>query len=186
MTVVRSEDSGAVPESIEELFSSLESPLLAYAQRLTGNLESAQDITQEAFMRLHSQFASVLEPRRWLYRTIHNLAINHLRQSSRTVPLEPPTCSGSNDPHPHESTHPDPDPLPDAHIIRLEGIGLVHLSLATLDPRSREVVRLKFEEDLSYREIAQRTGLRTGHVGYLLHHALKSLGVELARTGLVP
>ncbi len=186
MTVVRPEDSGSVRESIEELFSSLESPLLAYAQRLTGHRESAQDITQEAFMRLHSQFASVLEPRRWLYRTVHNLAINQLRQSSRTVPLEPLPSSPSDDPHPTESTTPDPDPLPDAHIIRLEGIGLVHLSLATLDPRSREVVRLKFEEDLSYQEIAERTGLRTGHVGYLLHHALKTLGDELARTGLVP
>ena len=60
------------------------------------------------------------------------------------------------------------------------------LSLATLDERSREVVRLKFNEDLSYKQIAERTGLEPGHVGYLLHHALKAIAAELARTGLVP
>jgi len=165
MTVARPEESGAAPESIEELFSSLESPLLAYALRLLGDRESAQDIVQESFMRLHAQFSEVREPRRWLYRTAHNLAINHLRQSSRVIPLEPIPADPSED-SPTFSHQPqsDPDSLPDAQIIRLEGIGLVHLSLATLDPRSREVVRLKFEEDLSYKEIAERTGLGTGHV----------------------
>jgi RNA polymerase sigma-70 factor (ECF subfamily) len=48
------------------------------------------------------------------------------------------------------------------------------------------VVRLKFDEDLSYKQISERTGLTTGHVGYLLHHALKTIAAELARTGLVP
>jgi len=186
MTVARPEESGAAPESIEELFSSLESPLLAYAHRLLGDRDAAQDVVQEAFMRLHSQFSAVREPRRWLYRTAHNLAINHLRQSSPVLPLEPYSIDPSDDAPPPHPSPADPDLLPDAQIIRLEGIGLVHLSLATLDPRSREVVRLKFEEDLSYKQIAEQTGLGIGHVGYLLHHALKALGNELARTGLVP
>jgi len=43
-----------------------------------------------------------------------------------------------------------------------------------LDPRSRELIQLKFNEELSYKEISARTGLSTGNVGYLLHHALKS------------
>jgi RNA polymerase sigma-70 factor (ECF subfamily) len=76
--------------------------------------------------------------------------------------------------------------LPDEQIARLEGIGLVRLSLAALDERSREIVRLKFNEDLSYAEIGQRTGLKVGHVGYLLHHALKRMAAELAKTGVMP
>ena len=51
-------------ETIEELFAALESPLLAYALRLVGERGPAEDITQEAFMRLHAQFAEVREPRR--------------------------------------------------------------------------------------------------------------------------
>jgi RNA polymerase sigma-70 factor (ECF subfamily) len=66
-------------ETIEELFTALESPLLSYAVRLSGDAGAAEDIVQEAFMRLHAQFDEVREPRRWLYRTVHNLALNHRR-----------------------------------------------------------------------------------------------------------
>jgi RNA polymerase sigma factor (sigma-70 family) len=76
--------------------------------------------------------------------------------------------------------------LPDEQIVRLEGIGLVRLSLETLDERSRELIRLKFTEELSYKDISARTGLTVGNVGYLLHHALKTIGDELAKTGVVP
>ena len=169
-------------ESLEELFSALESPLLSYALRLLGGRAAAEDVVQEAFMKLQAQFDQVREPRRWLYRTAHNLALNQRRQWSKVVPLE---SSAEDSPGPAPDLT-DPEPLPDAQIIRWEGIGLVRLSLATLDARSREVVRLKFDENLSYKQISERTGLTTGNVGYLLHHALKSIAAELARTGLVP
>ena len=73
-------------ETIEELFAALESPLLSYALRLAGDAGAAEDIVQEAFMRLHAQFSEVREPRRWLYRTVHNLALNHRRQAGKIVP----------------------------------------------------------------------------------------------------
>ena len=60
------------------------------------------------------------------------------------------------------------------------------VSVENLDARSRELIRLKFNEDLSYKEISARTGLNIGHVGYLLHHALKAVGEELARNGVEP
>ena len=76
--------------------------------------------------------------------------------------------------------------MPDEQIARWEGIGQVRLSLLTLDERSRELIRLKFIEELSYKEIGERTGLKPGHVGYLLHHAVKAIAAELAKTGVVP
>jgi RNA polymerase sigma-70 factor (ECF subfamily) len=169
-------------ERIEALFTALESPLLSYALRLAGDAGAAEDIVQEAFMRLHAQFDEVREPRRWLYRTVHNLALNHRRQAGKVVPLNPPGDDGA----PSANDPADPQPLPDEQIARWEGIGLVRLSLETLDQRSRELVRLKFNEDLSYKEISARTGLKVGHVGYLLHHALKAVADELARNGVLP
>lgn len=171
-------------ETIEELFAALESPLLSYALRLTAERGVAEDLVQEAFMKLHAQFAEVREPRRWLYRTVHNLALNHRRNTAKIVAFDPAPDEShpSNESYsPHETA-----PLPDAQIIRLESIGLVRLSLAALDERSRELIRLKFTEDLSYAEISARTGLKTGHVGYLLHHALKTIAAELAKTGVAP
>ena len=176
------EASAQSPETIEQLFAALESPLLGYALRLIGGREAAEDLVQEAFMRLHAQFDEVREPRRWLYRTVHNLALNHRRDTAKLLPLQPQREE-------HEPPAPDtadPQPLPDEQIARIEGIGLVRLSLAALDERSRELIRLKFNEDLSYAEISQRTGLKTGHVGYLLHHALKTIAAELAKTEVAP
>jgi RNA polymerase sigma factor (sigma-70 family) len=169
-------------ETIEELFAALESPLLSYALRLAGDGSVAEDIVQDAFMRLHAQFNDVREPRRWLYRTVHNLALNHRRQAGKIVSLNPP--GGDSSLTANDTA--DPQPLPDEQIARWEGIGLVRLSLESLDDRSREVVRLKFNEELSYKEISARTGLNIGHVGYLLHHALKAIADELARNGVVP
>jgi len=169
-------------ETIEELFAALESPLLSYSLRLSGDPGVAEDIVQEAFMRLHAQFDEVREPRRWLYRTVHNLALNHRRQAGKIVPLNLPGEDGA----PSASDTADPQPLPDEQIARWEGIGLVRLSLESLDDRSRELIRLKFNEDLSYKEISAHTGLNIGHVGYLLHHALKAVADELARNGVIP
>lgn len=168
-------------ETIEELFGSLESPLLAYAIRLAGTREVAEDTVQEAFMRLHAQFEDVREPKKWLYRTVHNLALNHRRDSGKIISLDLKQGGATE-----ADETADPQPLPDEQIARLEGIGLVRLSLETLDERSRELVRLKFNEGMSYKEISGRTGLTVSHVGYLLHHAIKAIADELAKNGVVP
>jgi RNA polymerase sigma-70 factor (ECF subfamily) len=183
MAVMRPDEASAESpggETIQELFTALEAPLLNYALRLSGERGLAEDLVQEAFMKLHEQFEEVREPRRWLYRTVHNLALNQRRDSAKIIPLNP-TASDPSD----STDLADPQPLPDEQIIRLEGIGLVRLSLETLDERSRELIRLKFTEDLSYKQISERTGLKTGHVGYLLHHALKAIADELAKSGII-
>lgn len=168
------------PETIEELFAALESPLLSYALRFTGELALAQDVVQEAFMKLHVEFDQVQQPQRWLYRTVRNLALNQRRDAIRTISLN--AGSGQD----LVADQADTASFPDEQIIRLEGIGLVRLGLETLDERSRELIKLKFNDELSYKEIAARTGLTVGNVGFILHHALKTIAAELAKTGVVP
>jgi RNA polymerase sigma-70 factor (ECF subfamily) len=182
---MQSDEVSAEPpglETIEELFAALESPLLSYAQRLIGDRSLAEDMVQDAFMKLHAQFERVRQPRRWLYRTVHNQTLNHRRQADKMVPFDVPAEEGA---HAAADTT-DPQPLPDEQIARWEGIGLVRLSLETLDDRGRELIRLKFNEGLSYKEISTRTGLKVGYVGYLLHHALKAITDELSKNGVVP
>jgi len=166
--------------STEDAFFALEAPLLTYALRLLRDNDMAQDLVQEAFVRLHAEFESVRDPRRWLYRTVHNLALNHQRRDRKVVPLHPTGEEASA----HELELTDPELLPDEQITRLEHIGLVRLSLDTLDERSRELVTLKFTEGLSYKEMSERTGLSTSNVGYILHHALKAIEAELEKSGV--
>ncbi|MDB6066442.1 MAG: polymerase, sigma-24 subunit, subfamily, partial [Pedosphaera sp.] len=58
MAVMRPNEVSEPPgfETIEQLFAALESPLLSYAQRLVGELGIAEDMVQDAFMKLHAQF----------------------------------------------------------------------------------------------------------------------------------
>jgi len=134
---------GARQESLEALFASLESPLLAYAMKLVRRNGNAQDIVQEAFVRLHENFESVNQPKAWLYRIVHNLAANH-----------------------HEA------------------VTQARESLKSLDERSRKLIQLKFDEGLSYKQISERMDLSISNVGYILHNALKSLAIELKKTGV--
>ncbi len=166
--------------TIEEAFLALEAPLLAYALRLLKVPAMAEDVVQEAFIRLHAEFEAVRDSRRWLYRTVHNLALNQVRRDSKVVPLHP-------SPDETEPGHDPADPqlLPDEAIVRIESIGLVRLSLDALDERSRELVRLKFTEGLSYKEMSVRTGLTVSNIGYLLHHALKLIEAELVKSEVV-
>ena len=108
--------------------------------------------------------------------------LQQLADALGTIPLD--LTPGNPSSLPSEST--DPQPLPDEQIARWEGIGLVRLSLLTLDERSRELIRLKFIEEMSYKRISEHTGLTVSHVGYLLHHAIKAVADELAKTGVVP
>lgn len=188
MAVMRPDPASAESpgcETIEELFAALEAPLLGYGLRLTGEIGLAEDVVQEAFMKLHLQFKEVREPRRWLYRTVHNIALNQRRRTMKIVSLNSSPSAG-NENSPVTADTADPAPLPDEQIARMEGIGQVRLSLETLDERSRELIRLKFTEELTYRDISARTGISVSNIGYILHNAMKTIASELARTGVAP
>ena len=76
--------------------------------------------------------------------------------------------------------------LPDERLQQMETIGQTRLCLDELDTRCRELVRLRFEEGLSYKEISERTSLTISNVGYLLHTALKTLANSMEKAGLKP
>jgi RNA polymerase sigma-70 factor (ECF subfamily) len=56
---------------------------------------------------------------------------------------------------------------------------VVLLALEQLPEKQQEVVRLKYQNELSYREISQVTGLSVSNVGFILHAALKSIREKL-------
>ena len=167
-------------KTIEQVFAALEAPLLRYAQRLVNDPSIAEDLVQDAFMKLHTQFQQVKTPQPWLYRTVHNLAVDYHRRANKIVAFD----AANKEQSLAQTDASDSPPLPDEEIARWERIGLVRLVLETLDARSQELVRLRFNDDLSYKEISSRTGLTEGNVGYILHHALKAMAVELSKTEL--
>ncbi|HEY8992014.1 MAG TPA: sigma-70 family RNA polymerase sigma factor [Luteolibacter sp.] len=156
--------------SLREVFEAEETPLLHYAYGLTGVRETAEDLVQEAFLRLHRHWHEVRQPRPWLYRCVRNLALNHLRRSRRESPLD--------------QFHEIPSPAADAHLGRLEAMGTLRQLMAELGEDDRRLLELKYREELKYDQIAARTGLSAGNVGYKLHHLLKNLADSLRRLGV--
>jgi RNA polymerase sigma-70 factor (ECF subfamily) len=83
------------------------------------------------------------------------------------------------------------EPLPSAEnetaeamLLRIEAIGALRKFVEELDERDRQLVKLKYFEDLKYRDISDRTGLSVGNVGYRLHHILKELAGKLRPLGI--
>ena len=143
-----------------------EAPLMRYAARLTGDVERARDVVQDTFIRLCAQPQAVLEgrEREWLFTVCRNRALDVRRKEQRMTPMaaevECRECSA---------------PSPPAALERDEESGQVLRLVEALPENQQEVIRLKFEAGLSYREIAGVTGLSVSNVGFLIHTGLKAL-----------
>ena len=78
----------------------------------------------------------------------------------------------------------DPSPSPDELTEVDERTGLMRVCLERLQLREQNLMRLKFIENLSYKQISERLEMTVSNVGYSLHHALKSLELELNKEGI--
>jgi len=159
------------PETIAALFESEESALLYYAIGIVHRRIVAEELVQEAFLRLHKVWDQVDNPRGWLYRSIRNLALNHLRDTRKETQLG-------------EDAAAQDDALPRELLGRYEAIGTVRMLLNEMPEDDRNLIRLKYDDGLRYQEISRRTGLSVGNVGFRLHHALKGLLDGLQRAGI--
>jgi RNA polymerase sigma factor (sigma-70 family) len=157
--------------SLASLFETEESGLLRFATGLTKRRTVAEELVQEAFLRLHQVWNEVENPRGWLYRSLRNLALNHLRDHSRETELD-------------DSAHPAEGDLPSELIGQMEAIGMVKLLLADLSLEDRKLIQLKYSENLKYQDISRRTGISVSNVGYRLHHLLKGLADTLRQAGI--
>ena len=161
--------------TLEELFSSEESPLLGFAYSFVRRREIAEDLVQEAFCRLHQHWSTVENPRAWTYRAVRNLCLSWIRDHKRETNLEDDQ---------HNTTPDNKNPRPDQATAQLEATGLVRAFLAELDPKDRQLIQLKYTQDKSYAEIAKQTDLTVSNVGYKLHHLLRNLASSLRQAGI--
>lgn len=159
--------------TLQTLFEAEESPLLRYAFSLTGRRAVAEELVQEVFLQLHARWSTVESPKAWLYRSVRNRAFNHLRNNRREQLSGQENC-------PME----DESPLPESELVRLESIAELRKTLGHLDAVDQELVRLKYFDELKYREISELTGLSVSNVGYRLHHILKLLATKLRPLGV--
>lgn len=148
-----------------------EDRLVRYAAQITGDLERARDVVQDTFLRLCDQQQAELEDRLapWLFTVARRRAIDVRRKEKRM-----PTITNEKvvEPTSRETSQADAAEQRDT-------TQQVEHCVAELSENQQEVLRLKFQGALSYREIAEVTGLTVSNVGYLLHTAIQKIRAKL-------
>ena len=152
-------------EIIDCALERYERPLISYAKTITGDLESARDAVQETFLRLSRQDLAALEPRLapWLFFVCRNCAVDHLRKIAR--------FSGD----PVDVELPAESPSPAAEVAAAEEKARLRWLVDQLPQRQRELLHLKFEAGLSYKQIAEAMRMSVSSVGVELHCAIQTL-----------
>jgi RNA polymerase sigma factor (sigma-70 family) len=157
---------------LERTFAEQQAPLTRYATRLLGDPERAKDVVQDAFVKLMAQPAEAIDGHavEWLFTVCRNRAMDVLRKENRMKRFEDGEAERvtAGDLRPgrtleHAETH--------AALLRL---------IDRLPPNQQEVVRLKFQNGFSYKEISRITEHSVGNVGFLIHTAVSRLRTEFA------
>lgn len=145
----------------DALFQRLYPSLFRYLHRLTGDPDVAEDIAQEAFVRLLSQNLPDAEARPWLFAVAMNLVRDRARKTERRQRLLSAVPTG-----------PTPDPRPDEVTERREQIEAVQSALARIAPRDKQLLLMR-EEGFTYEEMARAVGVAPSSIGTLIARALR-------------
>ena len=136
-----------------------EDALLRYATWVLRDAELAREVVQETFLRLCREERSKLTDHiaQWLFTVCRNLAFDTRKREARMTPLENAEIGV------------------DSNLEKREAVGEIFRMVESLPKNQREVVYLKFQCDLSYKEISEVTKLSVGNVGLLIHTALRAI-----------
>jgi RNA polymerase sigma factor (sigma-70 family) len=156
-----------------------EGPLVRYAAQITGDLDRARDVVQDTFLRLCAEQPIYLDSHlaQWLFTVCRNRALDVVRKEHRMQPLNETDLDRSA----------SREPTPAAEAERNESLGRAQRLVNLLPANQQEVVRLKFQNGLSYKEISSITRMSVSNVGFLIHTAIKTLRRQMqdeeARSG---
>ena len=154
------------------------SPAVNFAFRLVGDRGLAEDLAQEAFLRVFQRLDSYDPQRRfasWFFQVLRNVAIDYLRAHRLdTTSLDALSEAGFQPAAEHSASC-----SPEGMAVRGEVKNAMAAALARIRPEYREVVVLRYQEGLTHPEIAEVLGVPVGTVKTNLHRARKALAALL-------
>jgi len=147
-----------------------EAKLLRYAASIVG-AALAPDVVQDTFLRLCTVDRTEVDDHvaAWLFTVCRNRALDLRRRQDRH--------DASSDP----DMEPSPDSGPVKKLERRESMKQVASAIDALPQRYREVLLLKVDAGLSYKQIAEIMNLTAGNVGFILHSALARVRAQVER-----
>jgi len=155
-------------EAFEGVFRTYFPRLMAYVLARVRDRELAQDVVAEAFARAYQRWESLRSEEalsHWLYTIAHNVLSSHLRAQARAAHrmLRLSAMAAAEAPSPEEKA------------IYGDELGQLSRMLDRLSERERRVLSLRFDGELTSREIAHLLGLSECNVRIILHRALRRL-----------
>lgn len=157
---------------IHQVLDLYEGRLIRYATGILRDTDRARDVVQDTFLTLCGTERAGVEDHLgpWLFTVCRNRCLDIQRKERRMNPLS----------EGHLQACESNDPSPAATLELEETNSCVLRILETLPENQQEVIRLKFQEGFSYRDISRVTGHSVSNVGFLIHKAIRTLRRELA------
>jgi len=169
-------------EALSRLLSDARPRALAVAMRMMRNPDDAEDVVQDAFMKVLRHMARFEERaafNTWLHRIVVNTCLDRLR---RPEPRRAEPLGDDGDEHERDCEGVNEE-TPELSLERARARQIVHRALEGLSPLHREAVTLRELEEHSYGEIARIARCPVGTVMSRLFHARRRLAEELAGLG---
>lgn len=163
------EDTGFLPRT----FAEQQAPLARYATRLlNGDADRARDVVQDTFVKFMAQPAASIDGHavEWLFTVCRHRALDVLRKEGRMKRFEEGEVERVT----------AAEPRPGSSLEAAETKATILKMIGHLPTNQQEVVRLKFQNGFSYKEIARITELSVTNVGFLIHTAVARLRREFA------
>jgi RNA polymerase sigma-70 factor, ECF subfamily len=168
---------------LDELIVRYQHRLLRYLLFLTGNREMAEDLFQEVWMRVLTrggQFNGKARFETWLFTIARNLVIDHKRKRTMAS-LDELVETGSEEDRPINIEVADNHPTPFDRFSSIEDREHIVAALLQLDTLYREVLVLRFHEEMTLDEIAKVTQAPLSTVKSRLYRGLAAIKPKLER-----
>ena len=172
------------PGAFERLIDRFEQPLFTYAHGILQDAFDAQEVVQDAMLRAHRALTrqydearcAALALRPWLFRTVRNLSLNR-RRSKRSSLEQPLETFDDGRIGPFVSVE-------GSQLERKEEVALLGRAMARLPVDARELIVLRFMEEMSYGEIAKTVGSTEAALRGKVFRSLKLLRDALEQKGV--
>jgi len=154
-------------DAFTQLVRRFKDPLTNYVYRFLGELDRANDVVQETFLRLyHYRHAYTRDAKfaTWLYKVASNITKTELRREYVSRRYLVHGISSDNDGEWATDEFLDRDSTPDTQVDSTMKMRLVQQALMQISAAYREVVILRDIQQMSYEEITEITGLGLGTV----------------------
>jgi len=176
---------GGNQAAFEQLVHAHDHAVLGLALRITGSQSDAQDIYQEAFLKIYrklSGFRFECSFTSWIYRIVTNLCLDHLRKARNRRESSTAEVNEGREGYDLLNQISDDRPAhnPEQQVLRRELSEQLSCALRTLTPRERMVFELKHFEGLKLRTVSEILHSSEGSVKTTLFRATQKLRSQLA------